>query len=165
MIEGGCNGGYQDAPKPKNERRSKSSNIRVKTDLKHPNNTQFLRKGRFLRNGNAYEFNANICKIIDDRMLCGYNKNVGVPRSKDTVEQQHGDCRTKNGRIECGYEGRPIMNPRRPPVWDNPPHGMETLIPSKERGINEHPHQHTSSRSWVVTRCLEIDQRIVCNRV
>lgn len=165
MIEGGCNGGHRDTPKPRNGRRSKTSHIRVKPVLKHPNNTRHLRRGRFLRNGNAYEFNDRICKIIDDRMLCGYNKNVGVPRSKDTVVHQRGECRTKDGRIECGYEGRPIINPRRPPVWDNPPHGMETVIPSEERGMNGHTHHHTSSRPWIVTRCLEIDERIVCNRV
>ncbi|CAH0590211.1 unnamed protein product [Chrysodeixis includens] len=154
VIEGGCNGYRPVPPKPRNGRRSKALNIGVKTDD----------DGRFLRNNKAYEFNENICKIIDDRMLCGYNKNVGVPRSRDTVIKQEGECRTKNGRVECGYEGRPLINPRRPPVWDNPPHGMETVIPSRERGLNDQRPQYTSSRPWVVTRCLEIDDRIVCNR-
>ncbi|CAD0203127.1 unnamed protein product [Chrysodeixis includens] len=65
-----------------------------------------------------YDFDSRICKVIDDRLLCGFNKNVGIPKSKNSAESLHGGCRLRGGRLECGYEQGPFTNPRRPPVWE-----------------------------------------------
>lgn len=68
-----------------------------------------------------YDFDSRICKVIDDRLLCGFNKNLGSPKSNFKAETLYGGCRLRGGRLECGYEHGPFTNPRRPPVWEQTP--------------------------------------------
>ncbi|KAJ8717294.1 hypothetical protein PYW08_005693 [Mythimna loreyi] len=65
-----------------------------------------------------YNFDSRICKIVDDRVLCGYNTNSGKPQSQDRAVELHGGCRLRRGRLECGYQHGPFTNPRRPPAWN-----------------------------------------------
>ncbi|XP_022834045.1 uncharacterized protein LOC111361847 [Spodoptera litura] len=53
----------------------------------------------------TYDFDSTLCKTVGDRVLCGYNKNVGTPESlvDDTTVSLPGGCRIRKGRVECGY--------------------------------------------------------------
>lgn len=73
-----------------------------------------------------YDFDGKFCSVVDDRVLCGFNRNVGKPQSKDSAVYIHGGCRLRDGRLECGYEQGPFTNPRRPPGWDNPVYESQT---------------------------------------
>lgn len=70
-----------------------------------------------------YDFDSKLCQVINDRLLCGYNRNVGNPASNDRAIHLNGGCRMRGGRLECGYEHGPFTNARRPPGWDEAHHG------------------------------------------
>lgn len=53
-------------------------------------------------NGYGYAFDPTICREIDDRILCGYEKNRGEKRDHIPVDLGSG-CRSRGDRIECGY--------------------------------------------------------------
>lgn len=73
-----------------------------------------------------YDYNGKLCKIINNRLLCGYNKNKG--EIKDAVVDVGNGCRMRNERMECGYETGPWNKSlRRPPARDNTPNKDETL--------------------------------------
>lgn len=78
-----------------------------------------------------YEYNGKICKYINNRLLCGYNKNKGQLKNDEFVDMGNG-CRMHHERIECGYEKGPFNNPRRPPAQDGTPNKDETLSPDKK---------------------------------
>lgn len=60
-----------------------------------------------------------MCRVVNDRLLCGYNKNSGRLNNHDSYVELSGGCRLRNGRLECGYVHPPFTNPRRPPpLWD-----------------------------------------------
>lgn len=51
----------------------------------------------------GYDYDDKLCKSINGRILCGYNKNHGeILRNTDTSDLNE-DCRMRNDRIECGY--------------------------------------------------------------
>ncbi|XP_050681465.1 uncharacterized protein LOC126976878 isoform X2 [Leptidea sinapis] len=49
----------------------------------------------------SYEFDATNCKYINDRLLCGYERNKG--NASKSVQDLGNGCRYVNDRIECGY--------------------------------------------------------------
>lgn len=126
-----------------------------------------------------YAFNSKLCTIVDDRVLCGYNLNVGSPKSKGNVVDLHGGCRLRGGRLECGYEQGPFTNSRRPPVWNEAPsqavsheETIEEFLPEKEMGEENARNQlkyiaksTTVKSRGFVTRCIEIRERIVCRKM
>ncbi|XP_030028720.1 uncharacterized protein LOC115446262 isoform X2 [Manduca sexta] len=67
----------------------------------------------------GYDYDATKCKYVNDRILCGYNKNLGnFNDNKDVIDLGNG-CQMRGNRIECGYLVGPFVNPRRPPAHDN----------------------------------------------
>lgn len=66
----------------------------------------------------AYGFDATTCKIVNDRILCGYDKNIGEPQdyNVDNIQKENidPDCIIKWDRIECGYGNPPFTGIRRP---------------------------------------------------
>ncbi|XP_045777119.1 uncharacterized protein LOC123875377 isoform X2 [Maniola jurtina] len=64
----------------------------------------------------GYEFDETLCKIVEDRVVCGYNKNVGNITNK-IIDFGNG-CRIRGDRLECGYWQGPFNNPRRPLARD-----------------------------------------------
>lgn len=65
-----------------------------------------------------YDFDSKLCQVVNDRLLCGYNRNIGRPASNNKGVILNGGCRLRGGRLECGYEHGPFTNARRPPGWD-----------------------------------------------
>lgn len=53
----------------------------------------------------GYDYDVNNCKIINDKILCGYNKNLGIIFDKSASTDLKDDCRMRDDRIECGYSG------------------------------------------------------------
>ncbi|XP_026320769.1 uncharacterized protein LOC113230880 [Hyposmocoma kahamanoa] len=68
-----------------------------------------------------YEFDSSNCRTGNDRVQCGYDKNVGGLSPDEIQKELSGGCRLRFGRIECGYWYPPYVNVRRPLAWDNPP--------------------------------------------
>ncbi|CAG9563949.1 unnamed protein product [Danaus chrysippus] len=62
----------------------------------------------------GYDYDETICKTVDDRVICGYNKNIEKVQN-ESVEVGNG-CRIRGDRLECGYLKGPFNNTRRPPV-------------------------------------------------
>lgn len=66
---------------------------------------------------------------MNDRVLCGYNRNIGKPSNDADSVGLSGGCRIRGGRLECGYEQGPFNNLRRPPAWNYQdgvgPHGLD----------------------------------------
>ncbi|PZC77897.1 hypothetical protein B5X24_HaOG202778 [Helicoverpa armigera] len=113
-----------------------------------------------------YEFDGNDCRVLDDRVLCGYDKNVGKPKSKRQMVEMTGGCRLRGGRLECGYAQGPYTNPRRPPVWDNPPFNSGAEGDGTGNGISDdNPGRGSTRRPAAVTKCMEVNNRIVCRKV
>lgn len=132
-----------------------------------------------LDSNSPYDFDICHCKIVDDRVLCGYNKNIGKPESKNSVVGKKGDCTIRGGRIECGYMRVDPSGPADPPgpadapgspgsvqlknrfasndYPDNSPMLSNNQVNSEDRG------RHTNNPLFSVPRCVEIDNRIVCN--
>ncbi|CAB3231684.1 unnamed protein product [Arctia plantaginis] len=79
-----------------------------------------------------YNFDSNFCRVVDDRLLCGYNRNVGQSESNNDVKILSDGCRMKGERVECGYIEPPFTNSRRPTVWDT-----EEVNSDQERESNE----------------------------
>ncbi|RVE43752.1 hypothetical protein evm_011601 [Chilo suppressalis] len=57
---------------------------------------------------NGYDFDEMKCKIVNNRILCGYNKNKGEIKRNDEFVNIGKDCHMRNDRIECGYVSKPI---------------------------------------------------------
>lgn len=53
----------------------------------------------------GYDYDDTICKVINNRVLCGYNKNLGTIHDEAAFTNLKGDCRLRGDRIECGYSG------------------------------------------------------------
>ncbi|XP_022834044.1 uncharacterized protein LOC111361846 [Spodoptera litura] len=108
-----------------------------------------------------YDFDRSICKVLDDRVLCGYNKNIGMPQSKLEVFKVTENCRIRGGRLECGYDQSPYNGIRRPPARDND-------HPPSDYGRNQNPGDSnigtTPQYPAAVPRCVEIDDRIICKQ-
>lgn len=51
----------------------------------------------------GYDYDDTICKIINKRILCGYNKNLGIIFDNEAFTDLKGNCRMRGNRIECGY--------------------------------------------------------------
>ncbi|KAH9642510.1 hypothetical protein HF086_008920 [Spodoptera exigua] len=106
-----------------------------------------------------YDFDSNFCKTVDDRVLCGYNKNLGTPQSKNQMFELTENCRIRGGRLECGYEKGPFTNIRRPPARDG-------FFPSNNNDQYGSSYYGTTLRSSdSVTRCVEINERIICTKI
>ncbi|CAH2089601.1 unnamed protein product [Euphydryas editha] len=64
----------------------------------------------------GYDYNETLCKTVDDRVVCGYNKNIG--NISDKIVNIGNKCRIRDDRLECGYIEGPFKFPRRPPAND-----------------------------------------------
>lgn len=51
----------------------------------------------------GYDYDENMCKIVNGRILCGYNKNLGEIPDDKVISNINGDCQMRDDRIECGY--------------------------------------------------------------
>lgn len=138
--------------------------VQTNPDATNPPQTQNPRSGCC-----PYDFDGNHCKIVDDRMLCGYNKNFGQPESKNSEVQIQGGCRIRGGRIECGYQRGPFTNSRRPPVG-SVQHPIDNRIadsqsPNHLQSGEHHGPKPTRNPVDMVTKCVELENRIVCRKV
>ncbi|XP_052755799.1 uncharacterized protein LOC116413052 isoform X2 [Galleria mellonella] len=122
-----------------------------------------------------YDFDSSLCNVLDDRLLCGFNRNVGRPISKDRKVDLSDGCRLRGGRLECGYVHGPFINQRRPSAFNNFVSSKENddLPSEREKDTNVYSYQisskeqhlqyeSTTKRLRMVTRCVEIRDRIVC---
>lgn len=66
----------------------------------------------------GYDYDDTICKIINQRILCGYNKNLGTIHDESAYTNLKGDCRMRDDRIECGYSGG-TENLNNEPYWNS----------------------------------------------
>lgn len=78
----------------------------------------------------GYNFDDTICRIVDDRVLCGYNSNSQLAPPMQTVEVGNG-CRLRGDRIECGYVNPPFDGMRRPAVRPGGNRNLEPLYRNK----------------------------------
>lgn len=51
----------------------------------------------------GYIFDENKCKIINNRILCGYDLNKGEINNKEEITNLGNGCRIRGDRLECGY--------------------------------------------------------------
>lgn len=127
-----------------------------------------------------YDYDPSLCKVIGDRFLCGYNRNIGgYPNENAAMELQNG-CRIRNGRLECGYVVGPFTNPRRPLAdtvfshYDDA--GTKTATERNDADKNNSGENHDDVKELLkyntpensfqaTTRCLEIRERIVCRNL
>lgn len=130
-----------------------------------------------------YNFDSSLCKMVGDRFLCGYNMNKGRPYDNHGTILLNDGCRLRNGRLECGYQTGPFTNPRRPPkAWNDlaqysaektaqkisdefievENHVYDPVLTVTTDGIKLY---HTKQRPRRVTRCVEIQSRIVCRQL
>jgi hypothetical protein len=56
----------------------------------------------------GYDYDESKCKVVNNRVLCGYNKNTGEIKKHDEVVDLGNGCRMRNDRIECGYVEKPL---------------------------------------------------------
>lgn len=65
---------------------------------------------------NGYDYDDTICKLINGRIQCGYDKNHGT-NIEPIIDMGNG-CRMRGKRVECGYNQPPYIGIRRPlPEW------------------------------------------------
>ncbi|CAH0713291.1 unnamed protein product, partial [Brenthis ino] len=110
----------------------------------------------------GYDFNETYCKTINDRIVCGYDKNIGEVK-EETIDLGNG-CRIRNDRLECGYLMGPFDNPRRPPAGnDGPNYLIPMLIPTtapasltnKETDFSISTQTHLSSNTKTPDKILQ----------
>lgn len=90
--------------------------IKLKSPLRQGSNGDVPRNKE---PGAEYDFNGAKCRIVNNRLLCGYDKNKGELKTDEFVDLGNG-CRQFNDRVECGYESPPFTgNIRRPPPRDS----------------------------------------------
>ncbi|CAH2089600.1 unnamed protein product [Euphydryas editha] len=116
-----------------------------------------------------YNYDGKLCRAVGDRVLCGYNRNIGGPENREGDIELKNGCRIRKGRLECGYNQPPFLNSRRPPVYDYAaPEEVEKTsdvdVPSKEEKVEKLSYKSTNMPR-LTTRCLEIKERIVCRKV
>ncbi|CAH4030383.1 unnamed protein product [Pieris brassicae] len=115
-----------------------------------------------------YNFNSKFCRTIGDRLLCGYNTNVGTPRNSDKIVNLNNGCIIRGGRLECGYVEPPYINSRRPPGWDQAPvyenEDIENDVDSSMTLKVKLNLKRTTNNLRGSTSCLEIQNRIVCRK-
>lgn len=51
----------------------------------------------------GYDYDETVCKSINGRILCGYNKNLGEIPDDKVISKIDSDCQLRDDRIECGY--------------------------------------------------------------
>lgn len=51
----------------------------------------------------GYDYDEKLCKIINGRILCGYNKNIGEIQDDKVIFNIDDNCQIRDDRIECGY--------------------------------------------------------------
>ncbi|CAK1584454.1 unnamed protein product [Parnassius mnemosyne] len=120
-----------------------------------------------------YDFDPNVCKVVGDRLLCGYNRNIGGFQNNDAFQDLKNGCRIRGGRLECGYVNGPFTNPRRPPVVDNALLEVDAttdLVVDKNSSGDANVKkeslklQKQINNYYGTTRCIEIRERIVCRQ-
>ncbi|KPJ05781.1 hypothetical protein RR46_02303 [Papilio xuthus] len=98
--------------------------LEVTRETENTTDNQYLRSNltnqilttKASNNSNGYGFDETICKEKNDRILCGYNKNIDNLENKEISEESENGCRIRGDRLECGYLIGPFTNPRRPPA-------------------------------------------------
>ncbi|CAG9795798.1 unnamed protein product [Diatraea saccharalis] len=102
-----------------------SSNLNGENDLKKYRFPTFI--GRRDTNNepepktapcHGYDYDDMKCKMVNNRILCGYNKNNGELKGSNEIVDMGGDCRMRNDRIECGYFKGPYDGKKLPPHFD-----------------------------------------------
>ncbi|XP_026320993.1 uncharacterized protein LOC113231046 isoform X2 [Hyposmocoma kahamanoa] len=61
----------------------------------------------------GYDYDENMCKIINGRILCGYNKNVGEIQDDTVILNIDSNCQMRDDRIECGSSSSTSRGRRR----------------------------------------------------
>lgn len=127
-----------------------------------------------------YSFDSSRCRVVDDRILCGYDSNIGGPIAfNDRIRRLSKGCRLRGKRIECGYEHAPYTNIRRPPAHKpkHPEEKQQEISPSDD--FDDKPVVLKGRTKFYTTRftlewdnawdlrkdnikCVEIRGRIVC---
>ncbi|XP_073953835.1 uncharacterized protein [Choristoneura fumiferana] len=79
----------------------------------------------------GYNFDDTICRIVDDRVLCGYNSNPQPAQPVQAVEVGNG-CRLRGDRIECGYVNPPFDGMRRPVVRPEGNRNLQEKLSDKQ---------------------------------
>lgn len=85
----------------------------------------------------GYDYDEKVCKTINGRILCGYNKNVGEIQDDKVKLNIDGNCQMRDDRIECGYvpANKPADIARTlPPINDI---SAETLDPLPENNSTD----------------------------
>lgn len=89
----------------------------------------------------GYDYDENACKIINGRILCGYNKNVGEIPDDKVISNINGDCQLRDDRIECGYvPGNKPPDVERSNLPDNKIHAV----------LLDPPSENNSSKSEIL---------------
>lgn len=131
-----------------------------------------------------YNFDSKLCQVVNDRILCGFERNIGRPQNDAAPINLSGGCRIRGGRLECGYDQSPFMGIRRPPAWNNGGNpSLEQDADENEdddnndtnkqklylKGISNANKQKlflqskkSTKKQGGVTQCVEIKDRIVC---
>ncbi|XP_046970393.1 uncharacterized protein LOC124537562 [Vanessa cardui] len=137
--------------------------------LSYLESTEQVKKERKRKRCCPYNFDGKLCRTVGDRVLCGYNRNVGGPENDEDLVLQNG-CRIRKGRLECGYNEPPFLNSRRPPVSDyalpeeTDNNLIELDVSSKEEKIQK-LNLLSTDKPKLTTRCVEIKERIVCRQI
>lgn len=80
-------------------------------------NRNFMNSQQYSLIHPGYDYDDTICKIINQRILCGYNKNLGTIHDESAYTNLKGDCRMRDDRIECGYSVG-AQNLNNEPYWN-----------------------------------------------
>ncbi|KAL4715054.1 hypothetical protein ACJJTC_003205 [Scirpophaga incertulas] len=117
-----------------------------------------------------YDFDGRICSFVDDRVLCGFNKNIEKPNSENNPIELSTGCRIRGGRLECGYVHGPFIHQRRPSIPNIQDtnqigdHGSSQIDVSKENLMQALKRPSTTPQT-PVTKCLELRNQIVCREL
>ncbi|KAJ2948439.1 hypothetical protein O0L34_g7683 [Tuta absoluta] len=116
-----------------------------------------------------YDFDSSRCKVVDDRVLCGFNRNGAWPQSSDIIRELSDGCRLRNGRLECGYHEEPYHNLRRPPAWDvvEPNNEISEIedggvVVDADQVAKLKKQKNEKQNSKLKPDCVEVEGRVVC---
>lgn len=111
----------------------------------------------------GYEFNADKCKEIADRILCGYSKNIGEINPNKVTDLGNG-CRLRRDRIECGYVKQYNVLKSLRKNNDGDKFKLEFLLP-KER-VNIEPTEVSKPfvkiSKYSVKNCIQKETGAIC---
>lgn len=89
-------------PPPETTSKLKRNDYYTSKLIQNDKNNNFMQLQQGLMHP-GYDYDDTNCKIVNKRILCGYNKNLGTIPDEADFTNLNGDCRLRNDRIECGY--------------------------------------------------------------